>query len=31
MNQQVLVLDLTPAKSFIEFAVDQGFTTFVVS
>ena len=25
------VLDLTPAKSFIKFAVDQGFTIFVVS
>ena len=25
------ILDLTPAKSFIKFAVDQGFTIFVVS
>ncbi|MDX2290244.1 MAG: class I poly(R)-hydroxyalkanoic acid synthase [Hyphomicrobiaceae bacterium] len=25
------VLDLTPAKSFIKYAVDQGFTVFVVS
>ena len=25
------ILDLTPAKSFIKFAVDQGFTVFVVS
>ncbi|MBN2372056.1 MAG: class I poly(R)-hydroxyalkanoic acid synthase [Vicinamibacteria bacterium] len=25
------ILDLTPAKSFLKFAVDQGFTVFVVS
>jgi len=25
------ILDLTPAKSFIKFAVDQGFTVFVIS
>lgn len=25
------VLDLTPAKSFIKYAVDQGFTVFVIS
>ena len=25
------ILDLTPAKSFLKFAVDQGFTVFVIS
>ncbi len=25
------ILDLTPAKSFVKFVVDQGFTTFLVS